>query len=57
MGELDDDDNDDALSWIKRQKRRQKEIAEMKRKELETMDNEVMEEYKSGWYYFLVMSI
>ncbi|ORX60071.1 SART-1 protein [Piromyces finnis] len=47
LGELDDEENDDALSWIKRQKKRQKEIAEMKRKELEAMDNEVLEEYKS----------
>ncbi|OUM58068.1 hypothetical protein PIROE2DRAFT_21404 [Piromyces sp. E2] len=47
LGELDEDENDDALSWIKRQKKRQKEIAEMKRKELEAMDNEIMEEYKS----------
>lgn len=48
LGELDEGEDDDALAWIKRQKKRQKEIAEKKRKELEAMDNEVIEEYKAG---------
>lgn len=47
LGELDEGEDDDALAWIKRQKKRQKEIAEKKRKELEAMDNEVIEEYKA----------
>jgi len=38
------------LAWIKRQKKRQKELADMKRKQLEEMDNEIIEEYKSGNY-------
>jgi len=47
LGELGEDEDDDALAWIKRQKKRQKELAELKQKELEAMDNEVIEEYKS----------
>lgn len=47
LSELGEDEDDDALAWIKRQKKRQKELAELKQKELEAMDNEVIEEYKS----------
>ncbi|ORY80094.1 SART-1 protein [Neocallimastix californiae] len=47
LGEVEEGEDDDALAWIKRQKKRQKELADMKRKQLEEMDNEIIEEYKS----------
>lgn len=47
LGELEEGEDDDTLAWIKRQKKRQKELADMKRKQLEEMDKEVIEEYKS----------
>lgn len=44
---MEDGEEDDALSWINKQKQKQKEIAELKRKQLEEMDREVVNEYKS----------
>jgi U4/U6.U5 tri-snRNP-associated protein 1 len=40
-----DDDVDDTLKWIKRAKKKEKELALKRQKELENRDREVLGEY------------
>lgn len=40
-----EEDVDDTLKWIKRNKRKEKEMAAKRQKELESRDQEIQEEY------------
>jgi hypothetical protein len=53
-----DADTDDALKWIKKSKKREKELAKKRQAELESMDKVFQEEYtESGFKSHLVLSL
>lgn len=53
-----DADTDDALKWIKKSKKREKELAKKRQAELESMDKVFQEEYtESGFNPHLVSSM
>lgn len=48
----DPDDTGDTLSWVKKSKKREKELAKRRQKELEEMDKMFQDEYtESTWDY------
>lgn len=57
MGDADAD-TDDTLKWIKKSKKREKELAKKRQAELESMDKAFQEEYtESGFNPHLVLSM
>jgi hypothetical protein len=53
-----DADTDDAIKWIKKSKKREKELAKKRQAELESMDKVFQEEYtESGCSPHLVFSM
>ena len=57
MGDADAD-TDDALKWIKKSKKREKELAKKRQAELESMDKVFQEEYtESGFKFYLLLSM
>jgi U4/U6.U5 tri-snRNP-associated protein 1 len=51
-----DADTDDALKWIKKSKKREKELAKKRQAELESMDKVFQEEYtESGFKSYLLL--
>lgn len=50
-----DDDTDDALKWIKKAKKREKELAKKRQEELDNMDKAVQEEYSESKQRFLLL--
>ena len=49
-----DDDIDDTLNWIKRNKRKEKELALKRQQELESRDTNVLGEYTEREYLLYV---
>jgi hypothetical protein len=43
-----DGDTDDALKWIKKAKKREKELAKKRREEMDNMDKAVQDEYSES---------
>lgn len=43
-----DGDTDDALKWIKKAKKREKELAKKRQEEMDNMDKVVQEEYSES---------
>jgi len=52
-----DGDTDDTLKWIKRAKKREKELAKKRQEELDNMDKAVQEEYSESKYMFFLLVI
>lgn len=51
-----DEDTDDALKWIKKAKKREKELAKKREEEMDIMDKAVQDEYsESELLYFYVV--
>ena len=46
-----DADTDDALNWVKKSKKREKELAKKRQDELESMDKVFQEEYTESEHY------
>ena len=52
LGEAEED-VDDTLKWIKRNKKREKELALKRQQELENRDKEIQGEYTEGAFEYL----
>lgn len=52
LGEADEDDGD-TLAWVKKSKKREKELAKKRQQELEEMDKMFQENYGEGMPIFL----
>ena len=48
LGEADEGDGEDLKSWIKKTKKRERELAEKRAQELENQDQQFQNEYTSG---------
>jgi U4/U6.U5 tri-snRNP-associated protein 1 len=48
LGEADDDEETDLKAWIKKTKKRERELAVKKAQELEIQDKQYQDEYSSG---------
>lgn len=46
-------DVDDTLGWIKRSKKKAKELAKKRQEELDAMDKALQEEYSESKFYYL----
>ena len=53
LGEGDEGDTADVKSWIKKTKKRQRELAEKRAMELENQDQLFQNEYTSGIVFYL----
>src|SRR5882762_8817444 len=47
-----DDDTDNALKWIKKAKKREKELAKKRQEEMDNMDKAVQDEYSESTFLF-----
>ena len=54
LGEADEGDDEDLKSWIKKTKKRERELAEKRAQELENQDQQFQNEYTSGMVLRLV---
>lgn len=52
-----DGDTDDTLKWIKKAKKREKELAKKRQEELDNMDKAVQEEYSESKQRFVLLVV